>query len=537
MNTPDYENSDASITLARSNRLIAEGSLTNWCVRSCPGRSLPVWLARLLLSTSLLVPGVAPAQVPTSDVFSSSGQPDQFAVGGARKWYDNHSTEFKQKGEPCLSLLEEAKVLQDKALALYAEARRPGNSRQQSTLVRQANELIRQRGDKLEAFKDCVNEANRRPPLQGRAEKNQPPPKGKSDGTPERYKFGQPDPPFMFADGFSKGIGDCFAENLPGDLATAPLAVLKRLERIKKAVEVIGKFGSLYAVYEDIKAYDPNADPYETGRWLGKLVCDGRDLGEVLKQRSKPGAGNNAPHEHPGTSPSRNDLPAKTPSPEAGAGFVPKTRFPSAPDPLQRGMPLEDHKQLVKFASEENKIVVVRDSNPWAMRWMGRARHLPKPQALKAKTIPYDPTKSAAENEFAGLASAQGLSDADRRALLAARYTIRGDQQIIVDSKGNRFYSDTDLHGVFDSMGRNAWSDGLQQKMNDSMLENMVQHAPHDNWEDRNNLAVAGPNAGPKPPVTAYLPNGTTQHLKSIPEMKQFYTAHGIDWNSLYPSY
>lgn len=69
----------------------------------------------------------------------------------------------------------------------------------------------------------------------------------------------------MFADGMSKGMSDCFAENLPGDLATAPLAVIKRLERLRKAVEIIGKAGSIYAIYEDIKAYDPAADPYETG--------------------------------------------------------------------------------------------------------------------------------------------------------------------------------------------------------------------------------------------------------------------------------
>ena len=86
----------------------------------------------------------------------------------------------------------------------------------------------------------------------------------------------------MFADGMSKGMSDCFAENLPSDLATAPLAVIKRLERLRKAVEIIGKAGSIYAIYEDIKAYDPAADPYETGKWLGKLICDGKGLRETV---------------------------------------------------------------------------------------------------------------------------------------------------------------------------------------------------------------------------------------------------------------
>jgi len=63
--------------------------------------------------------GAVPAQQPPSDVFSSSGQYDNFAVGGAHRWYDNHSTETKQKSSHCLSILDEAKTYQDKGLALF----------------------------------------------------------------------------------------------------------------------------------------------------------------------------------------------------------------------------------------------------------------------------------------------------------------------------------------------------------------------------------------------------------------------------------
>ena len=30
---------------------------------------------------------------------------------------------------------------------------------------------------------------------------------------------------------------------------------------------------------------------------------------------------------------------------------------------------------------------------------------------------------------------------------------------------------------------------------------------------------------------------GTTQHIQSIEEMKQFYSTHNMDWRSLHPSY
>ena len=558
--------------------------------------TLPRFLAWTALAWGILASWPVHAQPQGSDVFNSSGEYDRFAVGGAHRWYDHHSDEFKQKGSHCLSMLDEAKVYQDKALELYEEARRPGNSRRQSELVRQANEQIRLRGEKLRAFTDCVTQANRRPMLQGKVEKNEgpqeqppeeekstpptkqkpvkkgpptrqsPPPRvppppsglpgdvppasppngtpapgGGPDPGPGRYKLGKPDPPFMFADGISKGMSDCFAENLPMDMATAPLAVLKRLERLKKAVEVVGKAGSIYAIYEDIKAYDPTADPYEVGKWLGKLICDGKDLRELVKQKKKTGPGQEQPGESTPHEPSPEDTspvpPSQKPPTQDPDGSKPE-RFPHKSDPLLRGMPLEDHKQLVKLAIGEKKIIIVRDSNPGAMRWIGRPRHLPKPQELKAKTIPYDPSKSLEENHpLAGLASAQGLSDADRRALLQKGYTIRGKDQIIVDPKGNRLYSDTDLHGVYNLDGTDAWSPEMAQKMNDSFLENMVQHGPHDNWPIRNSSDLAGPNAGPKPPVTAYMPDGTTQHLKTIADMKQFYTTHGMDWNKLYPGY
>jgi hypothetical protein len=114
-----------------------------------------------LLLWSVLISWPAFAQPQGSDVFSSSGEYDRFAVGGAHRWYDNHSTEFKQKSSHCLSILDEAKAFQDKALALYEEAKRPGNSRRQTELVRQANEQIKLRGQKLKAFTDCVNQATR----------------------------------------------------------------------------------------------------------------------------------------------------------------------------------------------------------------------------------------------------------------------------------------------------------------------------------------------------------------------------------------
>jgi hypothetical protein len=50
---------------------------------------------------------------------------------------------------------------------------RPGNSQRQTELVRQGNEQVRLRREKLRAFTDCVNQAIRRPMLQGKIEQNE----------------------------------------------------------------------------------------------------------------------------------------------------------------------------------------------------------------------------------------------------------------------------------------------------------------------------------------------------------------------------
>jgi hypothetical protein len=165
------------------------------------------------------------AQPPTSDVFSSQGDYDRFAVGNAHRWYDKHATEAKQKSSHCLSILNEAKVFQDKALALYEQARQPGN-KQASALVKQANEQIRLRGEKLKAFTDCVNQANRRQEptsdvVASSGEESpppQPPPNQENGGEkgikrvpdrpPTRTKVPQPT-------AFDTAIDDCFKKSVP----------------------------------------------------------------------------------------------------------------------------------------------------------------------------------------------------------------------------------------------------------------------------------------------------------------------------------
>ncbi len=508
------------------------------------------------------------AQLLTSSSTQAQANTDEeFHSGGGMTWWD-----VKRRDYPsCSGLVDQHEEMTRELYRLDAEAKGTVDPRHKQ-LVREINNLSRKRTAVQKQIFACIRissqpDPGKTPPLEGHVEitdeapapPNEVPPTKKippfGGPGPGVYSSGQPDPVLMFADGASKGVAECFEQDLsPENVVTgALLGRLKKFERAGKAVMLLGKANNLASIYEQLRQFNPNMNDYQLGKYLATLLCEGRDLADI-DPRKRPGSpasttntGSQKPSEPvPGKQTGdAGDGGGKKPPNGTGGGDGEKGMSPeesknpikAAPDPLRRGMPLEDHKQLTKLAVSEKKLILVRDSNPWAMRWVGRPRHQPKPQNLKAKTIRHDPTQSAEGNQYAGLASAEGLSDADRRDILKRGYSIRGERQLIVDPKGNRLYSDTDLHGVYDLNGKDAWSGSLKEKMNDSFLENMVQHGPHDNWDIRNDKDLAGPNAGPHAPVTAYLPDGSAQHLETVEHMKEFYLKHGMDWNSLYPGY
>lgn len=171
-------------------------------------------IAGPLLVCGVLIPWPGQAQPQGSDVFSSSGQYDKFAVGAAHRWYDLHSPDVRQRSSDCLSILDEAKSYQERAFVLYEEARRPGlPNEQRTTLVKQGNEQIRLRGEKLRAFTDCVNHAIRQKgPLSDTFASN-----SESGGKGLKRVPGKPPkanstPPPVTLD---KAVDDCFAKSVP----------------------------------------------------------------------------------------------------------------------------------------------------------------------------------------------------------------------------------------------------------------------------------------------------------------------------------
>lgn len=223
--------------------------------------------------------------------------------------------------------------------------------------------------------------------------------------------------------------------------------------------------------------------------------------------------------------------------------FKPKSPLPKPLSPWRRGMLLEDEKLFQQLAISQQKTFIIRDSNPAALRWAGQPGFRPKPMEIKGKTLKREELPASQVINYEGLASARGLSTAERAELVRKGYRIGSPREfeIIRDSNGNAFYSDIDLHGVYNLDGSSGWTAELDQELKCGLLDRGVQHPPHDIWLDRNNPVRAGPNYGPQVgngrSLTAVLPDGRMVQVSTLEQMKQLYKAIGADFKSIYPDF
>jgi hypothetical protein len=65
--------------------------------------------------------------------------------------------------------------------------------------------------------------------------------------------------------------------------------------------------------------------------------------------------------------------------------------------------------------------------------------------------------------------------------------------------------------------------------INGGLETKLVMHGAQDEWADRLSKEV-GPNRGPQKDATAYSPNGGSEQLDTIADMKDYYLAHGLPW-------
>lgn len=211
---------------------------------------------------------------------------------------------------------------------------------------------------------------------------------------------------------------------------------------------------------------------------------------------------------------------------------------PLAPE---RGMLASDDKAFRELAVKLKLFLIVRDSNKAAVRFTGKPGYLPKPEALKAKTI-----KAPSSDPNLGLVRAHPkdpelIISLAKDKLTYQQYVdqLRADgfevgpapHYLVQDQKTKaNFYSDIDLHGVYDERGQQRWTPSMKDELLNPLLsDRLIQHGPHDCWEKRNS-PKAKTNRGPQPPVTVYTPDGLVYSLQSAAHMQAFYAQRKLPW-------
>lgn len=222
------------------------------------------------------------------------------------------------------------------------------------------------------------------------------------------------------------------------------------------------------------------------------------------------------------------------------------------PPPNQRGLTVGQDQIFATMAQDKKQIILVRDANPAAVNYYGKPGYGPKPETLKAKTAKggahiglatADPSDQRlvdmlmADSHVAGT-TLQEKYNSYMAKLEEKGYKVAGpgDDYVVTNADYTKgFYSDCDLHGVYNADGSNAWlSDSQAGEMNQQFGPPTIMHGPQDNWTQRLNPEM-GPNAGPQGKgVTAYMPDGSTVHINSNDELKAFYKKHNIDWDKIW---
>jgi hypothetical protein len=220
--------------------------------------------------------------------------------------------------------------------------------------------------------------------------------------------------------------------------------------------------------------------------------------------------------------------------------------YKPAKKPKDRGMRPRDSVAFRDVAKENDIIILVRNSNPDAVEYIGKEGYAAKPEELKAKSRKTPPNKGLAAADPKDQRLIDMLNkdkpplsyDEFVKKLDKSGYGVASEQEgyvVYQKSTGTKYYSDYDLHGVYDAKtGKDAYNENLRKNLNKKFGDEIIQHGPHDDWPKRNK-PEAGPNRGPQPPVTAYLPDGSAVNLESIEEMEQFYREHNIHWDIIYP--
>jgi len=212
-------------------------------------------------------------------------------------------------------------------------------------------------------------------------------------------------------------------------------------------------------------------------------------------------------------------------------------------------MRVRDYFAFLQFAKEQKIVISVCAANPFAGRFVGApgfgcydgasfvtSREVSPNQGLIAAD-PNDERLRVALNTYAQPVSYSDYVDD----LRSQGYRVLGPETgyVIEDSTGRRLHEPYRLHGVYDAdSGEPVWTskrgERLRAGINRRLGNELVRFGPHDDWEHRNDRAIAGALCGPQLPVIKFGPQNEIDELLTVESMagEWPYKRH---WGRLYP--
>jgi hypothetical protein len=212
-------------------------------------------------------------------------------------------------------------------------------------------------------------------------------------------------------------------------------------------------------------------------------------------------------------------------------------------------MRLRDYHSFLEFARQSDCIVDVCAANPWAAAHLGRedvrcfeyelfvvSRLAPPHRGLIAAD-PGDPRLMAALAQYVpALSYAAYVARLRSNGLIVAG---KEDGFVVQDASGRRFHEPYRLHALFrrgtdDSPWQGLEGERLRGALNRLLGLELVKGGPHVDWAFRGDAAVAGPSAGPRPPVVRFTPDG---HIGNIVRLEGMAASEGYRtrWEQIFP--
>jgi hypothetical protein len=220
-----------------------------------------------------------------------------------------------------------------------------------------------------------------------------------------------------------------------------------------------------------------------------------------------------------------------------------QSRFPEL-------MRLRDYFSFLEFSAKHRAHVIVCDADYNAGPLIGRSGYrcfdgddfvVSREQAPHVGCLAADPADArlvSALAAFSPFLSYPNYVDRLRRRAI----TVAGPEEghVLRAPDGSLLYQGYRLHGVysegdFESMWTAASGEHLRAEFNRRLGHELVVHGPHDDWELRSALGIAGPRFGPQAPALEFQPEGSIRNFFSVDDMKFKSPVYQKNWSRLYP--